>query len=133
MVSECGRARSREDGRCSWSYYAAAAAAGREESRWVEVVEARFWLVLALPVRTWLALAFDGYKGYARQASHAWRKTGTRVAGRQRCNRLGDILNSGVVHICKAADTAIVLHYHRCYSACMTQIPQLLNIICSKC
>jgi hypothetical protein len=53
VVSECGRARSREDGRCSWSYYAAAAAAGREERRWVEVVEARFWLVLALPVRTW--------------------------------------------------------------------------------
>lgn len=52
MVSECGRARSREDGRCPWSYYAAAAA-GREESRRVEVVEARFWLVLASPVRTW--------------------------------------------------------------------------------
>jgi hypothetical protein len=57
----------------SWSYYAAAAA-GREETRWVEVVEARFWLVLASPVRTWLALAFDGYKGYARLASHAWRR-----------------------------------------------------------
>jgi hypothetical protein len=73
VVSECGRARSREDGRCSWSYYAAAAA-GRQGRDEVEVVEARFWLVLALPVRTWLALAFDGYKGYARQASHAWRR-----------------------------------------------------------
>ena len=130
MVSECGRARSREDGRCSWSYYAAAAA-GKSEVE-MEVVEARFWLVLACLLVWSLHVGWRWLSMVGKPRVETC-NSGTRVACRRRYNRLGDILNSGVVHICKAADTAIVLHYHRCYSACMTQIPQTLNQICSKC
>ena len=59
MVSECERARSRAEGRFACSYYAAAAAEAGKSEMEVEVVEARFWLVLA---RVALArgLAFDG-------------------------------------------------------------------------
>ena len=86
-------------------------------ARTVEVVEARFWLVLARLHVGWLSMVQR-----IRQASKP-RVEKRNKSGRQAAifyNGRGDI-NSGVVHICKAADTAAHVHYHCYYSACMTQ------------
>jgi hypothetical protein len=127
VVSECGRARSREDGRFRGVITRRRRQAGKRLGGWKWLKHA-FGSCLPRPFARgwrWLSMVTKDTPGWQATRGEDWNTSGRQ--DRRRCDRLGDILNSGVVHICKAADIAPIMHYHRCYSACMTQIPQHLN------